>query len=59
LRKAENDVVQVQSVKNSNDYWSTQWALSMITALVAAHRRKSVQFNRIVEILLGWREQDY
>jgi len=53
LRKAENDVVQVQSVKNSNDYWSTQWALSMITALVAAIDVKAFNLTELLKSYLA------
>ena len=54
LRKFENDALKVRSVKNSRSLWSAH-----DHCVYCCLRRRSVQLHGIIEILLGWREQDY
>jgi len=54
LRKFENDALKVRPVKNSKSLWSAH-----DHCVCCCLRRKSIQWHGIIEILRGWREQDY
>jgi len=58
LRKAENDDIDALKVRSIKIYKSLL-EFPTIPVLNCCLRRKSVQRHEIVEIVVGWQEQDY
>jgi len=54
FEKFENDALKVWSLKNPNHYLSAH-----DHCVCCCLRRKSVKLHGIIDILLGWWEQDY